>query len=68
MPYYHVNKNAQSNGDHEVHENGCSYQPAAANQYALGFHNDCRGAVSAAKGVYSQCNGCYYCCYPCHTT
>lgn len=67
MSYYHVNKNAQSNGDHEVHENGCSYQPNPENRLTLGFHSTCRGAVGEAKRTYPQSNGCYYCCYDCHT-
>ena len=28
---YYVNKNAQSNGDHEVHNKTCSYLPEAEN-------------------------------------
>lgn len=67
MPYYHVNKNAQPNGDHEVHENGCSHQPNYENRKDLGWHSDCRGAVIEAKKTYSQSNGCYYCCNACHT-
>ncbi|WP_404382008.1 hypothetical protein [Caenispirillum salinarum] len=69
MPYYHVNKNAQSNGDHEVHESSCKYGAQPENQEPLGWHDDCEGAVSEAKKKgYSTANGCYYCCYACHTT
>lgn len=67
MPFYHVNRNAQSNGDHEVHENGCGHQPNAENRLTLGYHPDCRGAVEAAKKTYPQSDGCYHCCKPCHT-
>lgn len=71
MPNYCVNKIAQSgSGDHEVHDlsstKGCL--PATANQLALGWHNDCKSAVSAAKQHYNDVNGCYYCAYSCHTT
>jgi hypothetical protein len=68
MPYYHVNKNAQANGDHEVHENtGCSHAPDAANRHALGSFTDCAGAVREAKKTYAKSNGCYYCSKPCNT-
>lgn len=70
MPNFIVNTNAQSNGDHEVHNktDGCSYMPAASNQKDLGTHVSCSGAVTEAKRTYSQSNGCYYCCNACHTT
>lgn len=70
MPYFIVNKNAQSNGDHEVHNTtkGCDYMPEKENQKDLGYHSDCSGAVSEAKKTYSQVNGCYFCCNECHTT
>ena len=67
MAYFHVNKNAQASGDHEVHENGCSYQPNLENRLALGSHVTCRGAVQEAKRTYAQADGCYYCCNACHT-
>lgn len=71
MPIYCVNKNKQSNGDHEVHDvaspHGCL--PAATNRYDLGYHSSCSGAVSAAKQAgYTQSNGCYYCSNSCHTS
>lgn len=72
MPQYIINKNQQSNGDHEVHDktNGCSYMPETANQIDLGYHATCDGAVSDAKRRWPQerINGCYYCCNPCHTS
>ena len=72
MPTFVVNRNAQSNGDHEVHNStsGCSYMPSAANQVDLGYHTDCFGAVAYAKNRWQQAriNGCFYCCRPCHTS
>ena len=70
MPYFIVNKNAQSNGDHEVHNTtaGCTYLPNASNQLDLGYHDGCSGAVRQAKKSYSQSNGCYWCCTACHTS
>ncbi len=69
MPAYCVNKNAQSNGDHEVHDlsAGCAYEPAQANRLALGFHGNCLSAVRAASNYHQQVNGCYYCARACHT-
>jgi len=67
MKKYYVNKNAQANGDHEVHAAGCPYIPLAHNRIYLGEFSSCRSAVAAAKKYYSQCNGCYYCANECHT-
>ena len=66
MPNYCVNKNEQSNGDHEVHEQGCTYWPYS--RVDLGWHANCHSAVAEAKKHYRKSNGCYWCCRPCHTT
>lgn len=72
MANYCVNKNAQSNGDHEVHnivvgtEKGCLPDPA--NRLALGEHQNCSTAVQKAKQSYTTANGCFYCASACHTT
>ena len=72
MPNYIINKNPQSNGDHEVHEKaaGCQHMPNTENQIDLGWHNSCYGAVAEAKRKWPEhrINGCYYCCNDCHTT
>jgi len=72
MPNFIVNSNAQSNGDHEVHNTttGCSYMPSAANQIDLGYHVTCQSAVTEAKRRWplQRINGCYYCANPCHTS
>ena len=70
MPNFIVNKSAQSNGDHEVHNttSGCNYMPAVSNRKDLGWHSDCHGAVREAKKTYARSNGCYYCCNACHTS
>lgn len=69
MAYYCVNKNAQANGDHEVHDTssrlGCL--PDASNRLALGSHASCASAVRQAKQHYSKANGCFYCASACHT-
>lgn len=67
MEKYFVNKNAQVNGDHEVHTSNCSFVPIAENRIDLGYHTSCHSAVRKAKEYYSKSNGCYYCCRACHT-
>ena len=69
MHRYCVNKNAQSNGDHEVHDvtANCKYLPNQINRINLGDFNSCHGAVTEAKKRGYRANGCYYCCRPCHT-
>ena len=68
MASYYINKNKQSNGDHEVHKSGCSYLPNIENRKHLGEFSNCRDAVNEAKKDYSQVNGCYYCSNECHTS
>jgi len=64
---YYVNDKAQSNGDHEVHADGCSYMPGAANRTYIGSFDNCRDAVAAARKQHKQVNGCFYCARQCHT-
>ena len=67
MASYYVNKNAQSNGDHEVHKAGCSYMPALSNRLYLGEFSSCGPAVTEAKKTYSKADGCAHCSPACHT-
>lgn len=64
---YYVNQNAQSNGDHEVHTDACSYVPDARNRTYLGPFDSCRPAVAEAKKFYRKSNGCYFCSRACNT-
>ncbi|MBL0729438.1 hypothetical protein [Piscinibacter sp. HJYY11] len=72
MPNFIINKNAQPNGDHEVHNTttGCTYMPSPENRIDLGTHWSCQEAVTTAKSRWpqSRINGCYYCCNACHTS
>ena len=72
MPRFIVNKNSQSNGDHEVHNatTGCSHMPNSENQVEAGTHPTCAGAVAEVKrnNPKLRINGCYYCCNACHTS
>ena len=72
MARYIINKNQQSNGDHEIHNAiiGCSHMPDSENQIDLGYHNSCHEAVAYAKQQWPEhkINGCYFCTKDCHTT
>ncbi|WNM19128.1 hypothetical protein [Flavobacterium capsici] len=65
---YYVNKNAQSNGDHEVHKETCIYLPRLENRKYLGDFTNCRDAVKEAKKTYPTANGCKTCSNECHTS
>ncbi len=72
MPHFCVNKNAQSNGDHEVHQTSpsiCNNLPDHINRESLGEHPTCSGAVQVAKRNHPtwRVNGCAYCCPTCNT-
>lgn len=67
MKKYYVNNNAQSNGDHEVHQEDCIYLPLPQNRTDLGYFSNCNDAVKEAKKYYTQVNGCKYCSKECHT-
>jgi hypothetical protein len=67
MPRYYVNDRAQSNGDHEVHQSGCSFMPEQSNRTYLGEFTNCWEAVQAARRHHSQVNGCFFCAKACHT-
>ncbi len=66
MPRYYVNKNAQTNGDHEVHKSGCSYMPNTENRTYLGEFPSCKEAMVEARKIYKNADGCYYCSNECH--
>lgn len=68
MARYYVNKNAQTNGDHEVHKLECSRLPKEENRIYLGEYTNCRPAVAKAKEIYPKANGCSICSRDCHTT
>jgi len=68
MARFYVNKQAQPNGDHEVHqETGCPTPAAPHNRQPLGDHSSCFGAVQEARRYYRQVNGCAHCAPACHT-
>lgn len=65
---YYANTVAQSNGDHEVHDENCSYLPSPGHRKYLGEFESCRDAVKEAKKQYSKADGCRYCSPNCHTS
>jgi len=67
MATYCVNKNAQHNGDHEVHRKGCVLWPQPDNRISLGGHATCHGAVREARKHFTKMSGCLYCPNECHT-
>lgn len=64
---YYVNKNAQSNGDHEVHNEKCPVLPYPENRLYLGEFSNCRDAVKKAKETYAKADGCQKCSPECNT-
>lgn len=67
MALYYVNKNAQANGDHEVHRQGCPFMPLEHNRVYVGDYETCRPAVQAAKMIYPTSDGCKICSGACHS-
>lgn len=65
---FYVNKNAQPNGDHEVHRYDCSWLPDMENRIYLGDFSTSQAAVREACRYYTKVNGCYYCCPESHTS
>lgn len=70
MARYILNSNAQSTGEHEVHNtNTCYWLPEPRNRIDLGEHPNCQSAVSEARRRYQgrKVDGCAHCCPDCHT-
>lgn len=65
MAKYCVNDESTSpTGEHEVHKDGCHMWPAKNRD--LGYHADCKSAVTAAKKIYANSDGCGICSPDCH--
>lgn len=69
MANYYLNKNAQSNGAHEVHAMDCPHPAEPENRIQLGNFLNCASAVAAAKRRWPKesIDGCFYCANSCHT-
>jgi len=67
MAKYYVNTNAQDNGDHEVHKDGCEWLPDEENRKYLGDFENCFNAVQKAREYYpATADGCRHCSPECH--
>lgn len=65
---YYVNNSAQPNGDHEVHEEHCTYLEMAHDVKYLGMFENGIQAVAHARKFYAKADGCYFCCKEAHTS
>lgn len=63
---YYLNLLAQADGYREVHTSDCSFLPNKATAIPLGEFTSCEHSLDAAKKLYPQVDGCYYCCRECH--
>lgn len=67
MATYIVNRNEQATGEHEVHRlDTCNRLPEPANRVPLGEHYSCTSALEAARKIYRNSDGCWYCSAECH--
>lgn len=68
MKFYYLNKNADVNGNHEIHTSECRYLPAEWNRVYIGVFSSCSPAVQEAKKKYPtwKIDGCYFCSNVCH--
>lgn len=66
---YILNLNIQSNGDYEVHKEGCNNFPSS-NFVELGNHLTCESALRKAKDLYTvrKIDRCKHCVLACHTS
>jgi len=67
MQHYYVNKQAQPNGEHEVHVPRCTYVAEGEDAVHLGTFVNCKEALQAAHAYYEKVNGCAWCCQDCHS-
>ena len=64
---YYVNVNAQSDGYHEVHKDGCPTLPFVHNRKQLGLYQNCRDVLVKASQYYDKVDGFENCIPECHT-
>ena len=65
---FYVNKNAQANGQHEVHRSTCSWLPDVENCLYLGDFTSSAQAVREARKYYTNVDGCAFCCPESHNS
>lgn len=66
MPDFVMNRNSQSNGQHEVHNltEGCVHMPKLPNQVKLGNYETSKLAIAKAQSDWPiyKVSACQYCC------
>lgn len=58
---YFVDTTPHSDGSHEVHAQGCSFQPNPFDRAFLGYHEFPQTALIKAKTLYCKAHPCPYC-------
>ncbi len=69
MSKYYLNNNAQTTGEHEVHEEDCAWLKLIESKTDLGYCYDCHEALRKARILkpFWDIDGCKYCCPKCNT-
>ena len=64
MPYFILDYNRNDEGYRTVHEENesCKYLPDKSDQLALGFFENCEGAMQIANNMEDRVKLCKYCC------
>jgi len=68
MERYYVNRDEQSNGNHEIHIETCSCIESMDNKEDLGTFYSCQSALQEALRRGYDANGCALCCPDCYTS
>lgn len=66
---YFINMKEDSNGNHEIHKEGCRYLSMIKDKKCLGEHISDREALKWARLYYfyfKKIDGCAYCCLSIH--
>lgn len=66
MALYYINNNKDNKGYNEVHRSDCYYLSIASNKSYLGSFDNGIQAVSYAKSLGYNPDGCYFCCNEAH--
>lgn len=65
--HYFVDDVAQIMGEHEVHQQSCTWLELTISKTYLGFFDSCEKAVALARShYYRNSDGCIHCCPGCH--
>ena len=68
MAEFFIELNPKENGDHVVHNAGCSILPAKDAVHYLGSISNCTSALKKAAERFKQVNGCSQCLSACHSS